>query len=44
MKLNVKWTWTLSAFIYVAFVLIGYVIYDEFYPNQESPTEQMQNH
>ncbi|WP_263479569.1 hypothetical protein [Bacillus sp. 28A-2] len=44
MKLNVKWIWTLSALIYVTFVLIGYVIYDEFYAKQDPPSEQMQHH
>ena len=31
MKLNVKWIWTVSALFYVALVLIGYTIYDEFF-------------
>lgn len=44
MKLNVKWVWTVSALLYVALVLIGYAIYDEFYSNQLPPSEQMQNH
>ncbi|MCR6471460.1 hypothetical protein QNH25_15885 [Bacillus safensis] len=44
MKLNVKWIWTVSALFYVALVLIGYTIYDESYQNQNSPSEQMQNH
>ncbi|WP_262982397.1 hypothetical protein [Bacillus sp. LNXM65] len=42
MKLNVKWIWTISALFYVALVLIGYAMYDEFY--QEPPSEQMQHH
>ncbi|MDF2003801.1 MULTISPECIES: hypothetical protein [Bacillus] len=44
MKLNVKWIWTISALFYVALVLIGYAMYDEFYPKQEPPSEQMQHH
>ncbi|WP_342489617.1 hypothetical protein [Bacillus sp. FSL M8-0049] len=44
MKMNVKWVWTVSALLYVALVLIGYAIYDEFYQNQNTPSEQMQNH
>ena len=44
MKLNVKWIWIVSALFYVALVLIGYTIYDEFFPNQLTPSEQMQNH
>ncbi|MEH7791724.1 hypothetical protein [Bacillus safensis] len=44
MKLNVKWIWTVSALLYVALVLIGYAIYAEFYSNQHTPSEQMQNH
>ncbi|MCP1528710.1 hypothetical protein ABDA29_15425 [Bacillus pumilus] len=44
MKLNVKWIWTISALFYVALVLIGYAIYDRFYPQQDTPSEQMQNH
>ncbi|WP_262982683.1 hypothetical protein [Bacillus safensis] len=44
MKMNVKWVWTVSALLYVALVLIGYAIYDEFYSNQLLPSEQMQNH
>ncbi|MEK5498739.1 hypothetical protein [Bacillus sp. FSL M8-0077] len=43
MKLNVKWVWTLSAVIYVAFVLIGYAIYVELSPIQEPPAEHMQH-
>lgn len=31
MKMNVKWVWTVSALLYVALVLIGYTIYDEFF-------------
>ncbi|GLF88851.1 hypothetical protein Saga11_01100 [Bacillus safensis] len=44
MKLNVKWIWTISALGYVALVLIGYAIYAEGLPNQNTPSEHMQNH
>ncbi|WP_285856030.1 hypothetical protein [Bacillus pumilus] len=44
MKLNVKWIWTISALFYVALVLIGYVMYDRFSPQQDTPSEQMKNH
>ncbi|WP_273700881.1 hypothetical protein [Bacillus australimaris] len=44
MKLNVKWIWTICALGYVALVLIGYAVYDEFYLNQNTPSEQVQNH
>jgi len=43
MKLNIKWVWTLSAVIYVAFVLIGYAIYVELSPLQEPPADHMQH-
>ncbi|MER3124391.1 hypothetical protein [Bacillus pumilus] len=44
MKLSTKWIWTLSALFYVALVLIGYAVYDEFYPQEDPPSEQKQNH
>lgn len=44
MKLNVKWIWTIRALFYVALVLIGYAIYDGVYLQQDTPSEQMQNH
>ncbi|MEC1113776.1 hypothetical protein P4T38_09295 [Bacillus safensis] len=44
MKMNVKWVWTISALFYVVLVLIGYAMYDRFSTQQDTPSEQMQNH